>query len=86
MMQKSFDTLVDQRRIQYRESLERALTRIVNHLSGIPEVELVVLFGSYASGRQDLFANVYTEDAAKGAVALAGEAVSDVKQLLREAA
>ena len=57
-MEESFDTFLDQRRIQYTESLGRALTKIVNHLSGIPEVELVVLFGSYASGRRDLFTDL----------------------------
>jgi len=41
----------------------------------------------YPNGLPDgIPANVYTEDAAKGAVALAEEAVDYVKQLLREAA
>jgi len=57
-MQESPDTFLNQRRIEHGEALERALAKIVNHLSNIPEVKLIILFGSYTTGRRDLFTDL----------------------------
>ncbi len=45
-------------RAAYVRALDEALTRIVDHLARIPEVERVILFGSYAAGRRDLFTDL----------------------------
>jgi predicted nucleotidyltransferase len=45
-------------RERYAEALENSLKRLVVELSSIQEVELVVLFGSYAAGRRDLFTDL----------------------------
>jgi predicted nucleotidyltransferase len=50
--------LLAQRRTEYVDNLQRALDRIVSQLASMPEVERVVLFGSYASGRRDLFTDL----------------------------
>ncbi len=50
--------LLAQRRAEYVGDLQRALDRIVNQLASMPEVERVILFGSYASGRRDLFTDL----------------------------
>jgi len=47
-----------ERRTEYAEALERALDTIVTRLAGMPEVERVILFGSYAAGRRDLFTDL----------------------------
>jgi predicted nucleotidyltransferase len=47
-----------QKRAEYAEALERALDKIVAHLASMPEVEQVILFGSYAAGRRDLFTDL----------------------------
>ena len=51
-------TVLEQRRMQYTKALERALAKIVAHLSSRPEVERIVLFGSYSAGRRDLFTDL----------------------------
>ena len=51
-------TVLDQQRSEYRQALEEALGRIVSQLSAIPEVEQVILFGSYAAGRRDLMTDL----------------------------
>ena len=45
-------------RAEYVEDLQRALDRIVSQLASMPEVERVILFGSYAAGRRDLFTDL----------------------------
>jgi predicted nucleotidyltransferase len=45
-------------RIRYAGALERALDEIVARLAAMPEVERVILFGSYAAGRRDLFTDL----------------------------
>ena len=52
------DTTLTQRRAEYAEALDRALNRIVAQLAAMPEVERVILFGSYAAGRCDLFTDL----------------------------
>jgi predicted nucleotidyltransferase len=51
-------TVLKQRRTQYCQALEDALNRILDHLTNMPEVEKVILFGSYAAGRRDLFTDL----------------------------
>lgn len=45
-------------RIRYRESLDQAFRKVVSFLAEKPEVERIVLFGSYAAGRCDLFTDL----------------------------
>jgi predicted nucleotidyltransferase len=52
------ETVLKQRRAQYRQALDDALDRIMDHLTKMPEVEKVILFGSYAAGRRDLFTDL----------------------------
>jgi predicted nucleotidyltransferase len=52
------ETVLKQRRTQYCQALDDALNRILDHLSKMPEVEKVILFGSYAGGRRDLFTDL----------------------------
>ena len=42
----------------YVQALGRALEEIVRQLARLPEVERVILFGSYAAGRRDLFTDL----------------------------
>ncbi len=46
------------RRAGYIEALGKAVERIREVLPRMPEVEPVVLFGSYARGRRDLFTDL----------------------------
>uniref|UniRef100_A0A7C1JWJ7 Nucleotidyltransferase domain-containing protein n=1 Tax=Caldilinea aerophila TaxID=133453 RepID=A0A7C1JWJ7_9CHLR len=46
------------RRTAYAKALQDALRRILVQLRQTPEVERVILFGSYAAGRQDLFTDL----------------------------
>ena len=50
-------TISDMRR-SYAEDLESGLNKIVALLSKKPEVQRVILFGSYASGRRDFFTDL----------------------------
>lgn len=52
------DTTLTQRRAEYAEALDRALNKIMTQLAAMPEVERVILFGSYAAGRRDLFTDL----------------------------
>jgi predicted nucleotidyltransferase len=54
----SHEVILLQRRAEYAEALDRALDRIVAQLAAMPEVERVILFGSYAAGRRDLFTDL----------------------------
>jgi predicted nucleotidyltransferase len=47
-----------EKRAAYTEDLGKALERIVTELSANPEVECVILFGSYADGRRDLLTDL----------------------------
>jgi predicted nucleotidyltransferase len=49
--------LTDKRKA-YVEELQVSLDRITHQLSKMDEVSLVVLFGSYARGRRDLFTDL----------------------------
>jgi predicted nucleotidyltransferase len=45
-------------REHYIRALERDLESLVSQLRGMPEVHKVILFGSYAKGRRDLFTDL----------------------------
>jgi predicted nucleotidyltransferase len=45
-------------RERYAAALERDLEGLVRQLSALPEVQKVILFGSYAAGRRDLFTDL----------------------------
>lgn len=47
-----------QKRANYLRSLENCLDRITLRLGSMPEVTKVILFGSYADGRRDLFTDL----------------------------
>jgi predicted nucleotidyltransferase len=49
---------LQQKRLKYRQALEKSLDEILKHLSQMPEVEKVILFGSYAAGRRDLLTDL----------------------------
>jgi len=49
---------IKEQRAGYIYSLEVALDQIVHRLSEMPKVERVILFGSYAAGRRDLFTDL----------------------------
>ncbi len=51
-------TVLKQRRAEYCQALDDALERIPDHVTKMPEVEKVILFGSYAAGRRDLFTDL----------------------------
>jgi predicted nucleotidyltransferase len=46
------------KRLQYQRDLEESLSRIVEVLAYRPEVHQIILFGSYARGRRDLFTDL----------------------------
>ncbi|MGC8958948.1 MAG: nucleotidyltransferase domain-containing protein [Chloroflexia bacterium] len=46
------------KRAEYRRALDASLERIVALLSRRPEVQRVILFGSYAEGRADLLTDL----------------------------
>jgi predicted nucleotidyltransferase len=52
------ETKLKQRRTEYCQALEETLNRLLDHLTKMPEVEKVILFGSYAAGRRDLFTDL----------------------------
>jgi len=54
----SVQATLGQRRSAYCRALEEALRGILARLASIPEVERVILFGSYAAGRRDLFTDL----------------------------
>ena len=45
-------------RRRHIEALEKGLQSLVRQLGAIPEVKKVILFGSYAMGRRDLFTDL----------------------------
>jgi predicted nucleotidyltransferase len=49
---------IKQKREEYARALDSAMRDIIAQLSQIPEVEKVILFGSYAAGRRDLFTDL----------------------------
>jgi predicted nucleotidyltransferase len=52
------DTALAERREQYAAALERALATAVSRLARLPEVEKVIVFGSYRRGSRDLFTDL----------------------------
>jgi predicted nucleotidyltransferase len=47
-----------ERRAVYLRRLEESLDRLVQVLSAMPEVERIIIFGSYARGRRDLLTDL----------------------------
>ena len=47
-----------ERRIQYQKDLAEALSHIVEYLASIPDVEKVILFGSYGTKKSDLLTDL----------------------------
>ncbi|MBN1992365.1 MAG: nucleotidyltransferase domain-containing protein [Anaerolineae bacterium] len=45
-------------RDRYTKTLAQDLNSLVRQLSGMPTVQMVMLFGSYAAGRRDLFTDL----------------------------
>jgi predicted nucleotidyltransferase len=52
------ETVLEQRRTDYCQTLEEALDGIIDYLTNIQEVEKVILFGLYAASRRDLFTDL----------------------------
>ncbi len=52
------DIGLKQKRIAYLRSLEETLAEIIERLRQMPEVQKVILFGSYAAGRRDLLTDL----------------------------
>ena len=51
-------TLINKIREEYNRKLEKALEKITNRLSAMPQISKVILIGSYAAGRKDLFTDL----------------------------
>jgi len=49
---------VERQRSSYVLALDASLRRMVDHLASMPSVQRVILFGSYAHGRRDLFTDL----------------------------
>jgi uncharacterized protein len=52
------DDVIYRKRTEYTRTLENALEKITRCLSSMPEVVKVILIGSYAAGRRDLFTDL----------------------------
>lgn len=52
------DQWIEQERRAYRRALHDALEKTVSTLAARPEVHRIILFGSYARGRRDLFTDL----------------------------
>jgi predicted nucleotidyltransferase len=52
------DSPLREKRAKYSQALERSLGHILEQLISNPQVEKVILFGSYAQGRRDLFTDL----------------------------
>ena len=50
--------VLEEKRAEYAQALDDALDGILDQLGDMPEVEKVILFGSYAAGRRDLFTDL----------------------------
>lgn len=54
----SAESVLGAKRAEYRRALGNSLNEIVACLASMPDVEKVILFGSYAAGRRDLFTDL----------------------------
>jgi len=52
------ESALEQKRLAYSQALQVALDSILDQLSSMPQVYRVILFGSYAVGRRDLFTDL----------------------------
>jgi len=52
------EAALEQKRLAYSQALSAALDSILDQLAGMPQVYRVILFGSYAAGRRDLFTDL----------------------------
>ncbi len=57
-MMKCAMNAIREQRVQYQQDLSQALDNLVAHLSSKPQVQHIILFGSYAQGRSDLFTDL----------------------------
>lgn len=53
-----YEAILDRQRSEYQLALDKALNDVLGQLRAMPQVERVILFGSYASGRRDLFTDL----------------------------
>ncbi len=49
---------LEEARERYQKTLDRALKKVVEILARLPEVQQIILFGSHARGRRDLFTDL----------------------------
>jgi len=54
----NFQTTLEKKRTAYRQDLENTSRSILRQLSVMPEVEKVILFGSFSTGQRDLFTDL----------------------------
>jgi predicted nucleotidyltransferase len=52
------ESALEQKRLAYGQALRAALERVLDQLTRMPQVYRVMLFGSYAAGRRDLFTDL----------------------------
>jgi len=52
------DLLLEQKRFEHSQALDETLKSIIQQLQVMPAVLKVILFGSYAQGRKDLFTDL----------------------------
>lgn len=51
-------SILSQKRTEYCKALDDTFNRTVEYLVNLPDVELIVIFGSYARGKRDLFTDL----------------------------
>lgn len=51
-------SILEQKRTKHIQALDQTLKAVLHHLCNLPEVVKVILFGSYAQGRRDLFTDL----------------------------
>lgn len=52
------ESALEQKRLAYSQALRAALEGVLDQLAQMPQVHQVILFGSYAAGRRDLFTDL----------------------------
>jgi len=57
-LQEMANSFLHEKRAKYNQALERSLDHILDQLTRMAQVEKVILFGSYAQGRRDLFTDL----------------------------
>jgi len=75
-------TFIDQMRADHSRLLDDSLKKIIQPLCVMPSVEKVILFGSFAAGRRDLFSDldlIVTMQSEKAYI----DRIADIYTLLR---